>query len=420
MQKIILSVLFLSICLSALGQTIKLDFPHFAEQAYYFYIPQGSKADTILHGALDKNGRAVLVLPKKYANYSGIGVWRLTSEKGGLDIILNGERTFTIRCIDPQPSVEKITYEGSIENKFDVDAYLGQQKLLVKYDLICQTAEVYKKDTLSPVFEAEKRHLEKEYGDLQEKIKQSPLYASRYRQLNSILQNLPNSLTQMEAEEQHNRRVCEFITNQLDLDFLYHSNQWNNVFDYFMYLHTANKSDSLLLANSRALLARADNAEIREALLQKLILQYNRYSKENLLTELGLEDLLTVGRPAPKLHLTQSSFQPRNALLFFYESGCNNCENELGQLIGNYPDLKEKGIRVISIAADTDKEIYEANAARFPWQDKYCDFKGFASDNFRNYYVVGTPTIFGIDRNGAVTGRYARLADYFNYLPHPN
>jgi peroxiredoxin len=399
------------------AQKISLDFPHFASQAYSFSIPQGSKSDTILRGTLDKNGRTTLSIPAKYADYQGVGVWRLASG-GGLDFILNGEKSFALGCPDPQPSVEKIVYSGSAENQFDVDAYLLQQQILAKYETISQAAEIYKNDSLSAVFEQEKRHLQQAYNDLQTQIKTSPLYAGRYRQLNNLLQNLPDSLTQQEIEEQYNQRVRKFIAEQLDLNFLYHTNQWNNVFDCFMYLHTGGESDSVLVANSRSLLTRTDNAEISEALLQKLILQFNRYGKENLLVELGIEDLLTVGRPAPKLHLSRSNIQPQNALLIFYESGCNNCENELGQLIGNYPDLKAKGIRVISISADTDKETYETNAARFPWSeaDKYCDFKGFSGDNFRNYYVVGTPTIFGIDKDGKITGRHARVAEYLDLI----
>jgi hypothetical protein len=84
------------------------------------------------------------------------------------------------------------------------------------------------------------------------------------------------------------------------------------------------------------------------------------------------------------------------------------------QLRANYPLLQERGLRVISIAADPDDETYRKNADLFPWTDKYCDFKGFPGENFVHYQVFGTPTIFVIDKEGIITGRYAQLTEVFN------
>ncbi len=102
---------------------------------------------------------------------------------------------------------------------------------------------------------------------------------------------------------------------------------------------------------------------------------------------------------------------PQRRLIIFYESGCNNCENEMRQLIGNYSILQERGYDVISISADNDQTVYECHSRDFPWPEKLCDFKGFEGENFKNYGVIGTPTIYVIDEKGIIKGKYARLVD---------
>ena len=63
------------------------------------------------------------------------------------------------------------------------------------------------------------------------------------------------------------------------------------------------------------------------------------------------------------------------------------------------------------ISADKDKNIFENTTQQFPWSNKYCDFAGFEGDNFKNYGVIGSPTIYLIDENKIIEGRYARLED---------
>ncbi|MCL2649957.1 MAG: hypothetical protein FWD60_13320, partial [Candidatus Azobacteroides sp.] len=81
------------------------------------------------------------------------------------------------------------------------------------------------------------------------------------------------------------------------------------------------------------------------------------------------------------------------------------------QLIEKYALLKDNHIRIFSIAADMDKDLFEYTAQKIPWQDNYCDFKGFDSVNFVNYGIFGTPTFILIDHEGIVRGRYARVSE---------
>ncbi|MDR1764384.1 MAG: hypothetical protein LBR64_10635, partial [Dysgonamonadaceae bacterium] len=81
------------------------------------------------------------------------------------------------------------------------------------------------------------------------------------------------------------------------------------------------------------------------------------------------------------------------------------------KIIGRYNLLKDNRIRVISIAADVNRGLFEETAQKLVWQDNLCDFRGFDGENFVNYGVVGAPTLVLIDKDGIVRGRYARIEE---------
>lgn len=123
-----------------------------------------------------------------------------------------------------------------------------------------------------------------------------------------------------------------------------------------------------------------------------------------------LMTLFKLGKGSKAPGLLQGTLPAGNTLLVFYETGCGPCENEMQQLKGNYPLLKEKGYEVVSVSADTDADVFRNTADAFPWKSKYCDFKGFDSPDFNNYGVIATPTFYVI-KDGVVQARYARLVD---------
>jgi hypothetical protein len=120
------------------------------------------------------------------------------------------------------------------------------------------------------------------------------------------------------------------------------------------------------------------------------------------------------GSKVPELNL--GALPQGKVLLVFYESGCNACENEMQQLKGNYPFLKEKGYEVVSVAADRDEQIFRNTSESFPWEAKYCDFQGFQGEDFTNYGVIGTPTFYVINEEGILQSRYARMANVMEII----
>jgi peroxiredoxin len=100
-----------------------------------------------------------------------------------------------------------------------------------------------------------------------------------------------------------------------------------------------------------------------------------------------------------------------NSLLIFYDSGCDHCQNEIAAIKKHYSEFQSQGIRIISIAADKDSAEFTNYANTFPWKDKLCDYQGFNGKNFVKYSVLGTPTLFLIDKKRKIVGRYAQLED---------
>ncbi|GHT73520.1 hypothetical protein AGMMS50262_04760 [Bacteroidia bacterium] len=407
MKRYILLLLILGLTGALSAQVIRLDFRHFAGKEYTFSLVKGNQNDTILTGTLDKNGQAVLVVPKTTSGYAGTGVFRLT-EGGGLDFILNQEKAFLIRCTEAQPNDKNIFYIGSQENNFLSKSYLSQEEVLGRYDVIRPALEVYgKNDSLYGVFEKEKWRLEASYNVLQNNLEESKLYAAFLRRIHNFLRGIPDRLG--ESGKDNAANSLDFITQKMNLNWLYTSNTWNHFWDEWLNREMELKDDNRLFLDTKTILSRTPEGEIRNALLDRIYSLYTRYGKDSLLYELGMDQL--IGKPAPALQNGEKRLVPKKALVIFYESGCNNCENELLRLRGLYPLLKEKGYDVISIAADTSEEVFNRTASQFPWTAKQCDFQGFDGVNFRNYQVVGTPMLFVTDKEGKITGRYATVEE---------
>lgn len=87
-------------------------------------------------------------------------------------------------------------------------------------------------------------------------------------------------------------------------------------------------------------------------------------------------------------------------LLVFYKSDCGNCEALLEELKESYKIFNGKSVRIISLSGDSKENIFKEKSKSFPWKDAYYESKGMEGINFKNYGVVGTPTVFLIDRNG--------------------
>jgi peroxiredoxin len=356
----------------------------------------------------------------------------LLAKGGGLSMIFADGENFSVSCIEEQPSEETIIYTGTQENMYLSKRYRQQQDILGKVDAMRMAMEAYKNDsdssTLKPFFEEALHKQELAYNHLQEETANSPLYAARFAQIVDITRGLPPTLATNQGET--GKLLKDFVLNKLDIPALYTSGHWAGVLDEFMNWYTSNDTvRAAFIPDVMHLLKRTSSDEAYAALAEKAISLCEKKSWQDQQIELAFfllnDDRIKVptgrvaslytqlkirkGSKAPAL--TQGALPKKKTILVFYDSSCGNCTAQLEKLSELYPQLVKQGYEVVSVSSDSDKDIFEAYKEKLPWKAVYCDFEGFAGKNFLNYGIVGTPTIYLIDGNGIVQGRYAKTAD---------
>jgi len=405
-----LLLLFFVASLCASGQTIHISFPSYGGKEYAFYLWQGLKMDTISAGTLNEKGEIQIEIREN--GFKGVGTLDF-GKSGALDVIINGENDFSILNILATEELQaEFKYENSPENSFVIERAKQETDIFGKNNVLDYILQIYKSDeSFYQAAQSEKSRLENQYSRLQEQLHASPLYAARLCEIFDYLNGRGSKLTMSDSEIQQERK--NFILNNLDFAVLYTSGQWEKVTADWIWNLTGN--DSLLVAEPRQVLERISDRSLKINLTNRIMQLFAKYAKENLLPQIGVENLLmpVLGQLAPELILDGETWQPKNALILFYDSDCGNCRNELHQLIEKYNLFESNNLRVISIAADTDKNLFSETAQEIVWKDNYCDFKGFEGKNFINYGVVGTPTIILIDKDGILRGRYAQIKELF-------
>jgi thiol-disulfide isomerase/thioredoxin len=122
-----------------------------------------------------------------------------------------------------------------------------------------------------------------------------------------------------------------------------------------------------------------------------------------------------VGNNTTTTVLKTNALNSKYTLLLFYQSDCGHCKTAIETLITNYKDLVAKGIKIISIAGDLDPAAYTKTAATLPWASKYRDVEGMRGINFKNYGVIGTPTMYILDRKGIILSNMATTTEVLEF-----
>ncbi len=106
-------------------------------------------------------------------------------------------------------------------------------------------------------------------------------------------------------------------------------------------------------------------------------------------------------------------------LLVFYASDCGHCEELFSELKEWYSlPQNEVWFSITSIALDDVRETWEKshNTKDVPWTDLYAP-EGVNSEAASKYYVLSTPSLFVVDKNGklaAVPGSVVELNNFLN------
>jgi len=433
----------------ATAQTIHLEFPYFAGKTYDFKIVQGNELIVLQNDTIPKGGKVQLTIPEKYKGYKGMALWYITNSRdgGGLDLVINNE-DFSVTCLDSIPNAKSIVYKNTKENIFSNSNYQEQQAIFAKHDAMLYATRAYDKShALYPVFEKEYAVILEVYNQYVKALKNTDLYAARFREITNITMGIGAIITQDENLKAKN--INNIIVNQLDYEVLYTSNHWGGIINTWVQLQTmVLKDDSQMIKEARILLNRMPNNQIYTDFLNSLTYELTKAGKDNVITALRpeikadnkllnydkylsiyLKDLST---QVPNLEIIEhtdyenghsqvekiidlSKMKGKYTLLVFYQTGCGPCEELMTGLQGNFKDLTAKEIELITISADTDENIFKNAAAQFPWENKYCDLKGMGGINFENYAVIGTPTLFLLNNKGEVLQKMATISEVLDW-----
>jgi peroxiredoxin len=440
---------FLLIPFIGKAQTITLEFPYFAGKTYEFTIFQGDKRIKLIEDSIPKGGKVQLTIPENYKGYKGMAQWYLTNSAtgGGLDLIINNE-DFSVTCFDSIPKAQSIVYKNTQENIFDKTNYQKQQKLFEKHDAMLATKRAY--ETKSKFYELaaeEYTSIIKQYDAYSNDLKQSPLFSAKFRQIVNLTMGIGTIITLDEKEKANN--INTFITNELDFSVLYTSNHWGGIINSWVEIQIkVLKDDAKLIADANTILNRIKSDTVYTDFVINLTKELTKAGKDDALFALipniknskrllhydgvlnifkqdlsgkapDLTIVTYIGNKADNKQvatlLKTAQLKSKFTLLVFYKSGCGPCEETMKGLTDNYKEIVSKGIKVVSIAADTDEKVFKDTSFPHPWADKYCDFQGANGINFKNYAVIGTPTMYLLDSKGVILSKMATVDELVAY-----
>lgn len=434
-------IIFFIASFSAFAQTINLEFPYFAGKTYEFKIVQGDKQIVLQRDTIPKGGKVKLQIPREYKGYKGMAMWYLTNTEqgGGLEMVINNE-DFSVTCLDPIPTNENIIYKNSRENSFANANFQKQQDIFAKHDAMLYAVRAYHKThALYSVFYKEYDVILQAYDQFVKKLKDTPLYAARFREIANLTMGIGSIITQDETLKAQN--INDIIVNQLDYEVLYTSNHWGGIINNWVQLQTAViNNDQKLIADAKTILKRLPSNLIYTEFVISLTKELTIAGKDAVITALtqeiktsnrllNYEGALSIYQKdltgkAPNLVVVENTngkiqsktinlekLKNKYTLLVFHVSGCGPCEDLMIGLQDNYKKITANGLEIISISADTDQDVFQNSTASYPWSKKYCDLKGINGINFDNYAILGTPTLYLLDNQGMIIRKMSSLLE---------
>ena len=458
MKKRINLVLILLFLISKLtySQTITIEFPKFAGKTYEFIIFQGDKQIKIYENdTIPKDGLITLEIPKEYAPYTGMCRWLITgtAEGGGLDMAIPGHG-FKVTCLSDQPNENNINWQGYDAMNELNRLHRIQQGIIDKYETMNKAAKLYDaKHLLYASFVKEKEAQRLAYSQFQQDLKKNDNYNARFLPIVNLVSGTPPKLT-----DDYNERakyINEYITQELNYDHLYTSGHWTGIIQSWVQMHaqlydnkdgfvndfttigkriTEPKKYTDFVGKVTYYLTQYGKDAFIEAIAPTVINSGKITSYEGKTMQVYVKAM--IGSQAPDLVIIEhigkledhnhkttviksnelASKNYTKTLLIFYQSGCGPCEELMQQLPGQYATLKEKGVRIITLSADDSEQVFKNASSQYPWADKYCDYEGKAGINFKNYAILGTPTMFLINQQGKIQAKLATLAELEDHL----
>lgn len=433
--------ILLSICIVcasiAQAQSVAVSLPKYAGKMAYVTAAAGIRNDTI--GALQLNGEGKGTL-KTTASLPAIATLRIKDKNAAWSFIVSPRENITIHCAEENPTPTNTRINNSPEN----DAFMrwgnGMAVQQQQQELGAQLAGLYNsKDPLAVTLGKEQQRLKKSLKLVTDTINRSRLYAAEFFRINNFLNKYGPALTAAKQDTAVCEAFREYFRDTLGMEALYGSTKWYEAFMGAVALYR-DKTDyntqgafyNDFVSDMAVVLARTQNAEVYNTLANDLLMICEQMAwdkrRDDILKNvvasgritnptpfmkklLGVKQL-NAGDVAPPIQLGNgkklTDIPADKYVVLFFESGCPHCENELRYIKANYNKLTAQKIAVLSISSDTDQKVFETTTSTFSWLS-LCDLKGLTGENFKNFGVTGTPTLFVLDKGGKIVGKYATL-----------
>ena len=438
-------IAFTAVDLSAQELTLKLS-QHPNKQAVIVAL-HGVRKDTLGTVQLDQNGIGTLAFKTKKPLAGLVNLTIKDKQYLSYDFVLSPKESPTLICDMEYVYAQNTKILNSPENDclnrwFDNAAQYKQQVgLNQELSKLYKTEEPFIKNLAT-----EKQRIEKLLQRLSDTIKQSTLLAGKYMQLKMAQEEKLAKVW----ESNETKTIAKNYFTQIDFDALYGSSMWFAIINSCMEVYT---KESLYFGafgtDVASNLKRIKNQQVYEDFIDAAISVTEKFSwtkdqeaivdfiiKDNRIKNptSKLEKIiqsyqLAIGKKSPNLKLTNTvgntttttvlktdALKSKYTLLLFYQSDCGHCETAIATLKTNYKDLVAKGIKIISIAGDLDLVAFTKTATSFPWAAKYRDVEGMNGINFKNYAVIGTPTMYVLDSKGIIVSKMATISEVLEFV----
>ena len=124
---------------------------------------------------------------------------------------------------------------------------------------------------------------------------------------------------------------------------------------------------------------------------------YRAMKKGNIAPDIDFKgNNIAPGYPAADFPEKLSAIQSKYTVVAFGASWCPKCTEEFPEIARLYQKWKSKGIEVVLVSLDEDKESYQTFVKDFPFIST-CDFQKWDSQIVKDYYVFGTPKLYLLD-----------------------
>lgn len=425
----------------ATAQHLRIDMPKHGGKNVALLVKRGVRNDTLGRVILDNAGKGQVATSRLARVVMGALVIDSVTV---YPLLVSPTETPLLNEIKTKPGFE---IRNSTENK-QLQSWASQAMLqTAKMQGIAQLQRFYAKDdAFVKELQKEQEKISKTGKIVSDSVVSSSLFAAKYLSMKALVDTTFKRTYESPVFRTTSRKA---LLNKIDMMALNGTDMWFQILNEAIEVYvkggeyyeqfgtdvvtlmqkTPDNSVVTDLAEAAiSICAKYSWNKDQETMVAYLLNTNRLVNPQGNLKKLVQMNATTVGNKAPDLVLTQhlgkveehnhqttvlksEELSTNRSLVIFYQSGCGHCEDTMNGLRKNYEALRKKGLRIIGISADADEQVFSNTANSYPWKDNYCDTEGFKGINFQQYAVLGTPTLFLIDKKGNIEAKLASVEE---------